>query len=437
MSATGEDLGAEQLRLIERSRRFLAARQARGVDVAVDPECYLNSWAPGLGNARLRRLAFGWRAEPALLLALARDCAAALRPVPRHASPASGGGEDFEHVIVSWALPADFDEHGGFQDRYVRLASRDTPRTLWFLMLLSGSPPARTAPNVRVFQRRGNGLDRTAARTRLGRISATASEAADAAETLVRYLKAGRISQVVMPYEAQPFQHAINLAAKAHDPRISTVGYVHSALPALPTDYLFRDGAPDRLLVHGAGQAEILSRHLGWPQERVQVIRSLRYLRDAPVPFAGHILLPYAFSDPDFIARRVAAVLEAAPPASMPAWKVRNHPVRHDSERHLALVTRLEAVIARYADRTSAAADVAGQTLMIGATAAVVEALERGLRVVHVCANPLFEKHCSGIWTRMDIEELAPNVYRYRLRDAGAYIQLGDAHAAADRLGLN
>jgi hypothetical protein len=54
-----------------------------------------------------------------------------------------------------------------------------------------------------------------------------------------------------------------------------------------------------------------------------------------------------------------------------------------------------------------------------------------------VCSNELFERHSARIWTRMEIEDLAPNVYRYRLREPGAYIRLGgDARVAAHVLGL-
>ncbi len=438
MNAVSRDVGVQQLRLLERSRQFVDGRESRGVDVALDPECYLNSWAPGLGNARLRQLAYGWRAEPARLIARARDSASVLRLRPFAISGASAAGAGFEHLIVSWALPTDFDADGGYEDRYLGLTSRGTPHALWFLMLLSGSAPSRLASNVRVFHRPSDGARKPSRRTARGRFSTTVAQACDAAAAVVDCVQEGRLSQVVMPYEAQPFQHAINLRVKARDSRTATVGYLHSALPALPTDYLYRVGAPDRLLVHGAGQAEILTRHLGWPQERVEVIASLRYLRDAAAPFAGRILLPYSFEDADFIAQRVEAMLRAAVPGSMPRWEVRNHPVMTDSPKHLALCERLAAIIARYPDRASTEPRVTAQTLMIGATAAVVEALERGLDVVHLCTNPLFEQHSAGIWTRMDIEELAANVYRYRLREPGAYIRLGDTpHAAAERLGLN
>jgi hypothetical protein len=241
-----------------------------------------------------------------------------------------------------------------------------------------------------------------------------------------------------MPYEAQPFQHAINLTVKALDPGVTTVGYLHSALPALPTDLIFRSGAPDRLLVHGAGQSEILTRLLGWPADRLQTIPSLRYLRQHAAPLAGRILLPYSFDDAHSISHALEAVLQSAAVASMPRWEVRNHPVMANSRKHVALTERLRAIVERYSDRLSQEQTVSGQTLIIGATAAVLEALERGLEVIHVCVDPLFETHSDAIWTHLRVEALARNVFRYRLREPGLYIRLGETQAAArESLGLD
>jgi len=83
------------------------------------------------------------------------------------------------------------------------------------------------------------------------------------------------------------------------------------------------------------------------------------------------------------------------------------------------------------------APEVARQTVIFGATAAVIEALERGFEVVHICSVPLFERHSTQIWTHLEVQELAPGVYRYRLRVPGAYITFGAPREAASLLGID
>jgi hypothetical protein len=293
---------------------------------------------------------------------------------------------------------------------------------MWFLLMLGQQPPCRLAENVRVAHP-SQSAQRSGFRWR--RRSGIVRQAHEIASAVAEQVKGAHVRELVMPYEAQPLQHAINLAVKACDANVATVGYVHSALPALPTDYLFRTGAPDRLFVHGAGQREILCNLLGWPQQRLHLIASLRYRRDLEPLFAGQILLPYDFLDARTIVQAVERVLRAAPNLSMPIWRVRNHPVMAHSAKHTALAVRLKSIIDRYEDRQCPAPARAKQTIIVGATAAVIEALERGLEVVHICSRPLFEAHSESIWTYMQIDDLGYNAYRYRLREPGQYIRLG------------
>ena len=433
MNGDPATVGIEQLRLIERSRAFLDGRAGAGRDVALDPECYLNSWSPCLGFARLRSLAHGASATPARLSWRLRDAARSLRVPRAEVRGETSAARNCTSMVVSWALPTDFDAEGHYRDRYLNLGSRDTPHTLWFVLLLSGQVPPRLASNVRVYHQSTGHIPARAAGARL---SGTVLQAEQTAAAVLASMQGHPLRRLVMPYEAQPFQHAIVRDIRRRCPGVETVGYVHSALPALPTDYLFRDGAPDRLLVHGDGQREILTGLLGWSDGQVSVIDSLRYLRSVEVPFAGRILLPYAFDDADFIVAGVESMMAAAAPGSMPRWQVRNHPVQVDSPGHRSLMSRLETALARHADRGSDDPAVSSQTLMIGATAAVIEALERGLGVVHICPDALFQKQSREIWRHLDVELLAPNVYRYRLSKPGAYIRLGEALGSAARLGL-
>src|SRR5262249_2105830 len=154
------------------------------------------------------------------------------------------------------------------------------------------------------------------------------------------------------------------------------------------------------------GQREILVRGLGWSSERVETIPSLRYRRGDTAPLAGRVLLPYAFRDEGHILSAFEHYLRTADKKSMPHWTIRNHPVRTASACHLRLVARLQDLCAKYDNRTSNEPSVANQCVLIGATASVIEALERGVSVVHICANPLFEAHTATIWVDMRVEAL-------------------------------
>jgi hypothetical protein len=441
-SLSRQDLGAEQLRLVERASAFLAAEAERGADVAINPECYLSGWSQVPGRARLRRLAGATLAAIDVLVARVKDALNVARLSGYEVVGRSPAGRDYEQLVVSWCRSSDFAAEGSYSDRYFRTSSREIPGTLWFLIALDQKVPERLDANIRVFRRRpgtprfdvlhllrsivrafGAGKSDTSRATPA--LSATVGFAQQIVAAILAQLEPGRYRRVVLPYEAQPFQHAIYNAAKRRDHSVTTVGYLHSAPPPLPTDLIRRAGAPEILLVHGRGQADILERHLGWRRSTLHTIPSLRYRRDDAGAMAGFIFLPYSFDDAHVIERVFRDFLVAAGPATVPPLKVRNHPVMQDSARHLRLQRQLEAVMQEHSDRFVIDSDVQPVSVFIGATAAILEALERGVAVLHICSQPLTEAHTSAVWPDMKVQRLGEYLFRYQLPDRGVYIDFG------------
>jgi hypothetical protein len=437
------DLGARQLELIARCRGFLLSRAQRGTDVALTPECYLNGWAAVPGNARLRQLAGERGGILRLVLARAKDALHYAAQAGYEIADGAAGAKGFTRLVVSWSRAGDFSTDGAYSDRYFRVCSRETQGTLWFLLALDHALPRQLDPNIVVF-RQIRGPRSTAAfrllRAAVGTarwarpsvhgsvpaISAIATLAEQVAAAVVAQLEGRTILSVLLPYEAQPFQHALFRAVKHRDAAIRTVGYLHSALPPLPADLIVRAGAPDLLLVHGRGQADILARHLGWSGSALRTTKSLRYRADDLQPLAGLIFLPYSFADSQVIERAFRDFLRAATPGTLPVLTVRNHPVMQSSKRHVRLQRRLEAIMTAYGDRFSPEAPPQpGVSIFIGATAAILEALERGVAALHICSRPLTESHSAQLWEELKVERLGEHLFRYELRTPGAYIEFG------------
>jgi hypothetical protein len=437
------DLGAQQLDLIARCRGFLVSKAQAGTDVALTPDCYLNGWARVPGNARLRQLAGERGGLLRLALARAKDAVHYAGQAGYEIADGTAGAQGFSRLVVSWSRAGDFSSDGAYHDRYFRIGSRETPDTLWFLMAIDQAVPRRLDPNIVVFRQiRGARstvvlrLLRAAVGT-LGpaphsvdgsapAVSAMAALADQVAAAVLAQLEGKTILSVLVPYEAQPHQHVLFRAVKRRNPAIRTVGYLHSALPPLPTDLLVRAGAPDLLLVHGRGQARILARHLGWPGSALRIIKSLRYRADDPQPLGGVIFLPYSFTDARVIEMAFRDFLRGAAPRSLPVLTVRNHPVMQSSKRHARLQRRLESLMRAYADRfCPEPPSQPPVAVFIGVTAAILEALERGVTALHICSRPLTESHSEQLWEGLQVERLGEHLFRYQLRTPGSYIEFG------------
>lgn len=442
-----QQLGADQLDLIERAGSYLGERAKRGVDVAVHPDCYLCGWASVRGNARLRRLAGCAHSAIPVLVARAKDALNGLRSSDCELTGEAAPPSRIDQLVISWSRRTDFAADGEYRDRYFRTSSRETPTSLWFLISVDQVAPLRLDPNIRVFSRSlggrsslnlarlGSMIRRTkgSKQREHGTVPAPSENVALADQIVAAVdaqLMSGRIRSVVIPYEAQPFQNAVFRAAKARDPSITTVGYIHSALPPVPTDLIRRTGAPERLLVHGRGQAQILIKHLGWPAAAIRTIPSLRYRAGDVNTLNGFIFLPYSFDDARTIERAFSELLRATEPGSLPRLAVRNHPEKQDSPHHQLMQQRLETTMRRFEDRFYDAPPDEHRrkkaSIFVGATAAIVEALEHGVSVFHICSHPLTEAHTPEIWSELMVERLGENIFWYQLVKPGAYIDFGD-----------
>lgn len=436
------DIGSQQQNLLNRAKQHLDSAEKRGLNVATSAFCYLNAWSPCPGNALLRWWRFGLTSLGGLIyqylkavVLIARQsnyCIINDSPEPISAS----------NMIVSWARQSDLLPDGSFQDRYLGANSKDYASIMWVVILLDGQPPAHVNSNVRVLGR-SKGVPRFdivfflkffiqkireskgSLRSFFYSFSAATAYAEEIAAIIGAKIRGARFDTLLMPYEAQPFQHAVYLAAKTHNKAIRTIGYMHSVLPPLPTDLLYRMGTPDMLWIHGRAQAEILSAKLGWPESTLRIIPSLRYKCNDKAPFSRQIFFPYSFHDPNRLVAGFRALLSKAAPGSLPLFEIRNHPLMSNSASHMQLDARFKALIAHYCECFVNDCPSGDVSIFVGATAAIIEAMERGVNPIQICSDPVFEAHTEQIWNCLEVTQLDSMLFKYRLRARGSCIQLG------------
>ena len=64
--------------------------------------------------------------------------------------------------------------------------------------------------------------------------------------------------------------------------------------------------------------------------------------------------------------------------------------------------------------------------IFIGASGAIIEALERGSEVIQICETPLFDVYSSKIWSSIKTKKIEKNIYTYKLKKRGNLIKLGN-----------
>lgn len=404
---------------------------------------YLNSWdSSSPGNAYLQYRLINQISFFSYLKRVLK-CAFAIRHFSK-LSIISGLTEDFiasyQVLMISWCKGSDFDHKGCYTDRYFNSSVSRYSNALWLLISVDGELPKTTEHNVRIYAKEKTSLLKGVLFFLKNSIQVFISEKANpcqiqhllSAESFFAQQIARTVSDlqvqydfqtVIQPYEAQPFQHAINKELRQLG--VFTIGYLHSVLPPLPTDLIYREDAPELLYVHGKGQMEIMHRLLNWDMALLRFTPSLRYKKKLAVSFSGWIFLPYNFADSKKILNALDFYFSNLPPGTLPALTTRCHPAKMQSVKHIKLMDGIADLISKHKalfDHHS----TKQVSIFIGATAAIIEALEREVEVIHITDTPLMESHQQEIWNYLDVQSKHANVFEYRLIHKESYICMGE-----------
>ena len=64
-------------------------------------------------------------------------------------------------------------------------------------------------------------------------------------------------------------------------------------------------------------------------------------------------------------------------------------------------------------------------SIFIGSTGSVIEALERGIKVFHICEDPVFESYTKKIWNKIKVRKINDNIYKYDTISKNKLIKFG------------
>jgi hypothetical protein len=358
-----------------------------------------------------------------------------------HFGPKYSRDSNFDSLIISWCKYSDFDNLGNYHDRYFNVQADKHSHVLWLLISIDGKLPSSLQPNIGIYFKKKVALIseiffvfkcimRAINSSKgkwvnfLNNISAEQVFAEKITLVTEALNTKHAFCSLIQPYEAHPFQHAITLGLKNSDKGIKSIGYLHSVLPALPTDLIYREGAPDVLYVHGQGQIDIMENFLNWPSSDLRFIPSLRFKREIFESFSGFIFLPYNFSDSKSIVKGLKSYFETIDSDALPKMLVRCHPAKSNSKKHISLMNEIDLLLKKQYVKFNDQSD-RKISIFIGATAAIVEALERGMEVIHITSDPIFESHQEDLWADLEVTNININVLQYKLNKLGSYVYLG------------
>ena len=166
-------------------------------------------------------------------------------------------------------------------------------------------------------------------------------------KTISKILRIIKVKKFILPYEGQIFQNYI-LSSVNKKTAVETIGYIHSALPPLPSEYIKRQGSPKKIIVHGNLQKKILLKNLGWSRKEIFLKSSARYKYNNKKYFKNKIFLPMTFEDKNLLLIYLENFLKKQKKNSLHPFKIKNHPLMSNSQNHLRFIQNINQLFKKY-----------------------------------------------------------------------------------------
>ena len=177
----------------------------------------------------------------------------------------------FDKIILTWAKKKDFSQ-GIFYDSFSNLNSKKTANVIFFVIYSDYILPVQIPNNVVIFYKSSNNYNfiflLSILFKKIKNLFFTPSlffhyfsYQTIFAEIINKFFfytfNMSKIKKVIMPYEGQPFQNFIFKNIKKKYSKIKTIGFIHSMIPALPLNFIKREGSPEKIYVSSLSQKNI------------------------------------------------------------------------------------------------------------------------------------------------------------------------------------
>ncbi len=434
------DIGNKQKIIISKAKEYIF-RASKNLNSQLSSYCYLGIIDRTPGWSKIKLIEKGWLFFPKYLLVMLKHIFAIglLNDYLLYGSKSLNSKKKI--LIISWSFKQNFSSDGSFNDRYLNENSRNYKDTQWILISMDDFLPRKLDENIIIVKKKNNKFkfnilfflknlinilikNKFSIRKMLHFFSSHSIQALKFSNVIFENINFDHFSKILVPYESQPFQNYFFSRLKKIKKDITTIGYVHSMLPSLPTNYIFREGSPDILLVHGKNQKVILKKFLGWPAKKIKIIDSLRYRKNSNKILSNKIFLPYGILDFNQYIKKFEKFLKNSKNFSLPFFDILNHPTQTYSKKHLLFKKKISILIEEYKDKFDKDSKKK-LSICFGWTAAVLEILEKKIDVIHICSDPITESFNKEIWSGLEVKKIDNFILKYKLLSHNKYINFG------------
>lgn len=427
----------KQIRTIQIIKKYLDSFKRNFYHPCYDNAFYIASYSNNIGNLFLKK-------KIGIKISFLTSCKIILKDIfyscyyykPQIIFDNNEKIENFERIIVTWCFKDQFNfKDGSFLDRYLNINTNSLKKTLWFCIYMSDKLPKKVEKNIILYkpkQSRKNFLFllkilftslkkiKYGFKYFINNISSHNVFADQFIKALGLFIHSN-IKFILLMYEGQPFQNNIIKYVKKRNYKTNIIGYVHSPPLGLPTNFIKKKFSPDKLILNGEDQKKCFTTLLGWKKNEIKLFPSRRFLKKKK-KIDNFIFLPNSFTSTKFISSLLKNLI-IKKKLNLMRFKVRLHPGAKNVKTHENFKKHIEKLIEQHSNKESKA--LRKFSIFIGASGAVIEALENNVSVYHICENTILEKFSQNIWQSIKVKKINDNTFEYSLKKKNNLIKFG------------
>ena len=222
------NIGRQQIKIINKSKSYIKKINKLNIDTGKSVLCFFAGWDEGLALCKLRSWIgeFDYINYFKLFLreiwGIYNQNGYVVKNIPK--------SNNFTKLIITWGYKKNFLLNGSMKDNYFQTNSREIKNSLWFVIYFDENLPKKVDKNIIILKKEKrfnynffNFLqvifkifieNKMHIKKILHYMSSNAIFGQIVLEKITNHIKEKNLQTIIMPYEAQPFQHLCPRAGK-------------------------------------------------------------------------------------------------------------------------------------------------------------------------------------------------------------------------------
>ncbi len=158
-------------------------------------------------------------------------------------------------------------------------------------------------------------------------------------------------------------------------------------------------------------------------KKKIKIKPSTRFLKNKKISMGNKIYFPGTIRNEKIVYDSFSYIINSNK-FCIRGIEIKKHPVSAKERKVIRFEKKLKKLLLK--EKRKNAKNNKNLSIFIGSTGAIIEALERGTKVIQICEFPLLDVYSNDLWKNIIVNKIAKNIYTYKLKKKGRLIKLGD-----------